>query len=337
MTIQIQPLILGRGMAGQAMAKASAVLSVDRSLGFEVLPPQFIERGALKNAAAYGAFPLLMIANPHGLHAKTLVQAQSLGFSHAVLDKPVCTTPAELAELSRLSISAWICHGYRQFWGPQRLKALVEAGDLGRLFAIEGRYWQSSAAQRATGTRPAKSSWKNDLALSGGSDVALDLLPHWMDMVLFLAGDVPRGLSGWKSFVHAEAPHRDTHLHLSMQFSSGLRSFGSISKTAHGSGNFLEIHLLGERASASWSIERADEILMGFGGEQRRVSRAEPDVLGLAPFHGAGWLAGYTSVIRAAMSAVAGNPSEKAPVLSESLTLMKSFFEIHWETASDQQ
>jgi hypothetical protein len=62
--------------------------------------------------------------------------------------------------------------------------------------------------------------------------------------------------------------------------------------------------------------------------------RTAADSLGLNPFHGAGWLGGYASVIQSAIFKMIGKESFDAPTLSESLRLMRTFFEIEWEDAS---
>lgn len=340
MTTSITPLILGRGMAGQAMAKSLSMLR----LQFDLQEHRFLERGPLKNASDYGPNPLLLIANPHGLHAKTLLEAEARGFQWIVVDKPICTTSDDLAALSKLKANTWVCHGYRQAWGPQKLRELCTRSDFGKIISIEGRYWQSSAAQKAvsvdapsasvSSAEPKKSSWKNNTDLGGHFDVALDLATHWMDLVHFLSGSVPTSVRGWKSYVNAEAPHRDTHVHLAMSFANGLRSLGSISKTVHGRGNHLEVHVLGEKAAASWNIECPDEVIWARGAERQILLRTSNDSLGLYPFHGAGWVGGYASVIQTAVLRMLGQEAPRAPTLSESLELMRTFFRIEWENGA---
>ncbi len=122
-------------------------------------------------------------------------------------------------------------------------------GRFGTLISIEGRYWQSSAART-----PTRGSWKNDPALGGRFDVLLDLATHWADLVTHIYGRLPDRTSVRRSFVNAAAAHRDTHVHLTMEFGD-LVSFGSVSKTVHGAENTLELEILGERASASWAFE----------------------------------------------------------------------------------
>ncbi len=327
----IHPWILGRGMSGQAMALALGALRNTAEFSKQLAEPRFLPRGSIPPASQAGPSPLLLIANPHALHAQALLEADASGYRWMVVEKPICTSLEQLGALSALRARTRVCHGYRQFWGPQRLRQLVSSGELGRTIAIEGRYWQSSAAQKALDPSTRVPSWKNDVALSGPYDVALDLATHWLDLVTFISGVPIAGGRGWRSFVHSEASHRDTHLHLDLPLVGGGRSFASVSKVVHGAGNRLEVQVIGERASAEWSIERPDEVLVGRGGARQIEVRNERDSLGLPSFHGAGWMAGYAAVIRSILLEMLGLPAPSVPTLEESVAMMKGFFAIEWQ------
>ena len=331
MNKRISPLIVGRGMSGQAMARAISLIRFSPEFDGRVDPPRFLPRGRLPGVDGAEGLPLLCISNPHGLHAATMIEAESKGYSWIVTDKPICTDAGQLAEVRGLRARTWVCHGYRQFWGAKRLQELVAAGEFGRLIAVEGRYWQSSAGQKVVDPQKRKPSWKNDPALSGPFDVALDLAPHWMDLAAFVSGSRIERARGWRSFINAESAHRDTHVHLELALSGGAHAWGSISKTVHGAGNRLELQVIGEKASGEWSVERPDEIIVGRGASRQVELRDGADALGLAPFHGAGWIDGYASVIRSALLEMIGRPSPAAPTLTESVALMEAFFSIDWQ------
>lgn len=312
----IQPFILGRGKSGQAIARCLALLR--ESGEFDLGPISWLERGEpLRGVAAGLPYPVLFIANPHGLHAKAILEAERAGFARIFCEKPACAARRDIKALREVKVPVAVFHGYRLQWGPQTLKAMIRAGELGELIAIEGRYWQSSAAERAlAGAAP--SGWKNDLRLSGPHDVLLDLATHWTDLAIFLMGQRPNTSSvrTWKT--NAEARHRDTHVHVALEFSKGRRALGSVSKTAHGAQNELEIHVLGSRKSASWSLLRPDELVVGEGAHKRTVARRGAELGGrLAPFHGLGWLDGYVEIIRRGLSGKSGYPT-----LAESLAVL---------------
>src|SRR6185369_8855913 len=134
------------------------------------------------------------------------------------------------------------------------LKQMLESGIFGELISIEGHYWQSSAAQKALEPAGKPHPWKNDPALSGGSDAFIDIAVHWVDMAAYLMGESSFKGSKWLSYANAEAPHRDNHVHLNLEFSKDKRAMVSVSKTVHGASNDFEITVLGTEQSATWNF-----------------------------------------------------------------------------------
>lgn len=300
------------------------LLLIDPSL--DVMPVQRIARGAPlpKVRSGDSVEPLLLVANPHGLHARYLLEGSECGFRLMITDKPACVSLKEVAELQTIPGVVAVCHGYRLLWGPQEIKRRLDTGDLGDLVAIEGRYWQSSAAQKAL-EGSVKTSWKNDPSLNGDHDVLVDLGSHWTDLVFYLMNAVAENTRVWLSYANAEAPHRDTHAQVTMAFSGGRRALGSLSKTFHGMGNHFEIQVLGKRGAAGWAFEAPDELAISRGRETVIHRRAQSD-LGShqAPFHGLGWLEGYLEVIHRAIRRSADPKSAPFPELREHLAVMQA-------------
>jgi len=80
--MQIQPFILGRGRAGHAIEKSLDFL---RSIepDWQIEPVIWISREDPLEAAlgmSSGGEPVLFIANPHGMHAKSILRAEKADF-----------------------------------------------------------------------------------------------------------------------------------------------------------------------------------------------------------------------------------------------------------------
>jgi predicted dehydrogenase len=328
--MKIQPIIVGSGNAGKAVAKSLAIVGIIDPQ-FEILPSHWLARGQSLETVPRQPTPLLCITNPHGLHASYVAMAAQAGFSPIFVDKPAAVTREQIASLRNVTIPVLVSHGYRQMWGPQTLRRLIASGELGPVFSIEGVYWQSSAAQRADENARAqrKDSWKNDIALNGASDVLVDLGAHWVDLVTFLSGESVTHARGWLAYANAEAAHRDTHVQLTIDFASGLRAFGSISKTVHGAGNQLRVSVLGERQSATWSFETPDRLEIGRGTAKTVLARPDSSRGSQqAPFHGAGWLEGYIDILHQAALLAAGKPTSSYPTLEENLVVMERLLDV---------
>lgn len=323
----ITPLILGSGMSGQAIAKSMAILSTQHP-NLSIAPAKFLSRSdSLSSAFKSSSTPILFIANPHGLHAKTLLEASKAGFTHIVCEKPACTSLEEVNSLRNISSHVAILHGYRVMWGPHELKRLVASGELGEIFAIEGRYWQSSAAARAVQPAPAKSGWKNDTTISGPHDVLLDLSTHWLDLATSIIGALPTHIHPHLFFANSEASHRDTHNHLSITFPKNIRGAASISKTVHGATNDLEIMILGTKGSATWKFLNPDELIIGKGSSRTIVARQDRTRGSTLPsFHAAGWLEGYIEICSQMLNNLTSGKPGHYPTLRESLDLLEVLF-----------
>ncbi len=340
--MKLQPYILGRGASALAFSRCLALLpTVDRELDENVAAPIQLEREAsLAQAVAQGpggaASAILIVANPHGLHAARLCEAQEAGLRGAICEKPVAVSLDEIARLEReVRMPVAVCHGYRMMWGPQTMREEIAAGRIGELHSIEGHYLQSSTAARAL-SGSGKPGWKNDVALSGSYDCLIDLAPHWADLALFLSGGAGTGgaraklLSRHLSYANAEAPHRDSGVMIDFEIEAPSRILArsTISKNSHGSGNDLAIRVNGARGSLAWSFCRPDEIERGEGSELHLIRRKDARYgIEASPFHGAGWIEGYFEVTRRFLRSMAGLPAGPAgaayPTLEESARCMR--------------
>jgi predicted dehydrogenase len=157
--------------------------------------------------------------------------------------------------------------------------------------------------------------------------VLLDLGTHWADLVTFLFGRQPDATAVRRWYANAVSPHRDTHVHVVMDFGPA-RSFGSVSKTVHGAGNVLELHVVGERASAHWRFSDPDVVVWGEGRIERTTVRSGADwPTRPAPFHGLGWTEGYARLVGEVVAQMTGRRPARAPTLAEHLGIVRALLE----------
>ena len=327
---KITPLILGTGRSGKAIAKSLTLLNIlDPQL--ELAPAIFLERNAsLTDERKKYERVLLGISNPHGLHAQSIVEADRAGFDAILCEKPACVNMEQLEKLQSVKTPTAILHAYRQMWGPQLIKKMIEDGELGELITIEGRYWHASAADVALSTTK-KANWKNDVALSGESDTYLDLGIHLLDAFCFLHGSFESEIQGWRSYINASSPHRDTHIQVAMNLPQAKRAFGSISKTVHGSPNHFEINLIGSKKYAKWEFLLADEIHFGIGKDRSIITRRETTSGSQQdPYHATGWLEGYIEIAHRLIKNAFYGEYQNYPTLTENLQLLNSIFHTSW-------
>jgi predicted dehydrogenase len=319
--MKVTPYVSGSGMAGKGMAKALGIISVVNP-DLQIQPVIQLKRDQSLHGLASGVEnPVLFIANPHGYHAAMILEGEASGFKHMVCDKPVCVSKEDVSKLQNVKTKVAVTHGFRQNWGPQTIKKMIDTGEFGEVISIEGRYWQSSMAEAAVSGSVSSKDWKNDRKLNGPYDALVDLGAHYTDMMLFFAGEKPVKSAVWVSHVNSPASHRDSHAHVEFIFPK-FRARGSISKTVHGTGNDLEITVLGQKQTVTWHVERPDELKVAKGATTTLLHKLS-DKFGSQqpPFHGAGWLEGYIDVIHSYLLEMAGHKTSY-PTLQDSVRVM---------------
>jgi predicted dehydrogenase len=323
-TRPIAPVLVGRGMAGQAILKSLAIVSqMDPEVN--LLPVRQVQRGNSPGSCCTDkAENVLFIANPSGLHAQFILDGSQSNFSAIAADKPVCVRAEEIPSLKNIRMPVTVFHGYRAMWGTRTIKEMIDSGELGEVFSFESRYWQSSAAQAVQNAAPEKRAWKNDLKLNGPSDTLIDLGSHVVDICLHLMSEKPIESRCWVSCQNSAAPFRDTHVHLLLKFAGDRRAIASVSKTVHGATNNFEYTVIGTRGAATWRFLHPDEVEFGTGGRTSMIRRKTSlESSGSLPFHGLGWLEGYVEVTRQTLRMVSGLESVSVPTLQESLAAME--------------
>jgi predicted dehydrogenase len=318
----IKPYILGSGLSGKAVARSLHLLStVDKDYSFA--EPLFVPRDAsLKEYAQVAkAKTLLVIANPDALHTPRLLEAVESAFDLIVCEKPTSSDAVQLRQLQHLSLRIPVLHVYRQLWGPQHMRSIINEGKLGDIVAIEGKMWQSSKAVKLSPSninKPTKP-WRTDASFTGPHGVSLGLGTHWLDMAMYLAG-CDLTLSGAQiDNRHGAHAGDDTYFHIQLKTEYGAFVAGSICNMAHGSTNDLEITVVGTQASVSWRFMQPDEIIFSQGYTHQLLYRATADIGShLPPFHGLGWIEGYMEIIRQSIREMLGLSFNPYPTLQES-------------------
>lgn len=137
---------------------------------------------AIEDLLADRSIDLVVVATPSGTHFEVARQALAAG-KHVVVDKPVCVSSTEIAQLVELANGQkrLLIPFHNRRWDGDFLtvQKLLHEHQLGRIVHIDSRFdrWSPGAARRP---------WKDDLAQGGG--VLLDLGTHLVDQALVLCG-----------------------------------------------------------------------------------------------------------------------------------------------------
>lgn len=127
----------------------------------------------------------VVVATTHASLASAGLAAAEAG-KHLLIEKPAARTTAELAPLvaavKRRGLVAKVGFNHRFHPGLQRARAIFDAGDIGDLLYVRGRYGH--------GGRPGYANeWRADPILAGGGEL-LDQGSHLIDLSRWFGGDV---------------------------------------------------------------------------------------------------------------------------------------------------
>lgn len=168
---------------------------------------------SMDEALADPAVDAVVIALPTSLHRMATEAAARAG-KHVFCEKPIARTAedgeAMVAACNAAGVTLMIGHVVRFFPEYERIKEILDSGELGRVATV-----------RASRTNPPvqeRSPWFADVEKNGG--VVLDLMVHELDTLGWLFGDVERLFAQGLTFTEAQ-PRRD-HAVASLRFRSGV-------------------------------------------------------------------------------------------------------------------
>lgn len=221
---------------------------------------------------------------------------------HALSEKPLTVDSAQSSELVALADSRHartaINFVYRHYSAIQRLKNFIASGGLGAIRAVHGTYLQDWLALESD------YDWRVESRLGGPSRAFADIGSHWIDMVQFLIGqNVESLMADFATFIpvrfargngtagdygvdstpHAsdttseDTPAREVKVDtedfasLLFHFDGGAHGCLTVSQVSPGRRSGLSFEIDGSAASARWSHDRPDIVLIGRRGEAEQI------------------------------------------------------------------
>jgi len=224
------------------------------------------------------------VATPNHLHAPMVRQVLAAG-KHVVCEKPLATSAAEGEELLRLAKAVGVVHAVnfniRFYPLCQQARAMVRAGELGRLYQIHGSYLQDWLLKETDWN------WRLEPDLGGELRAVADIGSHWLDLLGFVAGQPAVAvLADFATFLpvrkkptrplatfsgkelrpeeYEERPIRtEDYASILLRFGGGARGVLTVSQVSAGRKNRLAFEIDGAEAALAWDSERPEELWIG--------------------------------------------------------------------------
>ncbi|MEQ9103364.1 MAG: Gfo/Idh/MocA family oxidoreductase [Rhodothermales bacterium] len=269
-----------------------------------------------ENAASNpSAAPLdfVAIVTPNGLHYPMARRALERGFD-VICDKPMTTSLADAEDLCRLVTDTGrmfvLTHNYTGYPMVRQARAMVRAGELGRVRKIVVEYPQGwlSTLLEASGNKQAV--WRTDPAMAGPSSALGDIGTHCENLVHFVTGlEMAELFADLGSVVIGRDMEDDASLLI--HYDGGARGILYASQISVGEENNLTLRVYGERAALTWRQEHPNQLhLLTSNGPAQVLTRASSylspeasDASRLPPGHPEGFIEGFANLYRDAATA----------------------------------
>lgn len=240
------------------------------------------------------------ICTPNYLHFQMAKDALNAG-KHVICEKPLTTTKEEAEELLALAREKGLIHAtnfnIRFYPLMHQLKSMIERGDLGEIFSVNGSYLQDWLFYETD------YNWRLETEQSGDSRAIADIGSHWMDLVEFVTGlRVTEVFADFATFHkvrkkplkpietysgklltpedYQDVPiSTEDYATVMMRFENGSRGAMTVSQVFAGKKNCLSFDLAGSEKSASWVSERPNEIWIGRRDRANESLLKDPSIL----------------------------------------------------------
>jgi len=310
MASSLKAAVIGTGFIGPVHIEALRRLGIEVTglLGSDKANTERKARD-LRLAKAYGSIEELLaepgltavhVATPNYLHASMVKAALAAG-KHVVCEKPLAMNAAEGAEMLALAEKSGLVHAvnfnFRFYPLVQQAKAMVQAGELGEIYQVYGRYVQDWLL-KATDWN-----WRLEPELGGEMRAVADIGSHWLDLSGFITGQhVTELCADFATFLEVrKKPTRpletfagkelnpdeyeeraittEDYASILLRFDGGARGVLTVSQTAAGRKNHCGFEINGSTSSAAWNSERVEELWLGHRNAPNQVLLKDPGLM----------------------------------------------------------
>jgi predicted dehydrogenase len=240
------------------------------------------------------------ITTPNYLHAPMVEQVLAAG-KHVVCEKPLAMNVAEGERLLRLAQEAGVVHAVnfniRFYPLCQQARAMVQSGEIGRLYGIHGSYLQDWLL------RESDWNWRVEPELGVEMRAVADIGSHWLDLIGFITGQrVTRVFTDFVTILprrrkptrpletfagkelapdeYEEHPIRtEDFATVVLRFADGAPGVMTVSQVSAGRKNRLGFEINGADASLAWNSERPEELWVGRRERASELLQRDPALL----------------------------------------------------------
>jgi len=240
------------------------------------------------------------IATPNLLHYP-YAKAALLAGKHVICEKPLAMNSQESAELVKLAQETRkanvVNFNIRMYPLVQQARSLVQSGELGRLFILQGSYLQDWLLFDTDWN------WRLEPELGGSLRAVGDIGSHWLDLMTFVTGlRVQEVFADFKTFhttrqkpakpvetftgkmlqpsdYIAQPISTEDYATILLHYENGVQGVVTVAQVCSGRKNRLYFEINGAKSSLSWDGERPNELWMGHRTSPNEILIKDPSLL----------------------------------------------------------
>ncbi len=256
--------------------------------------------GSLDEMLADPDIDVVHLATPNHLHFPH-AKAALLAGKHVVCEKPLALNSGESGELVKIAAERKLVNAVnfniRMYPLSQQARSIVQSGELGDLFVLQGSYLQDWLLY------PTDWNWRLEPDLGGSLRAVGDIGSHWLDLLTFITGlHVDEVFADFKTFHpvrkkpakpletftgkmlqpsdYIDQPIKtEDYASILLHYENGTRGIVTVSQVSAGRKNRLYYEINGSKSSIAWDSERPNELWIGQRTGPNQTLMKDPSLL----------------------------------------------------------
>ena len=303
--------IIGTGFIGPAHIEAMRRLGYVEAAALAELDGETarLKASALNIPKSYGDYKKMLrdpnihtvhICAPNNFHYKMAKDALLAG-KHVLCEKPLTMKSSEAAELVSLAqqknLLGAVNFNVRFYPVIHEAAAMIQSGELGEIFAINGSYQQDWLFHETD------YSWRLEPEFSGDSRAVSDIGSHWLDAAEFMTGlRVQKVCADFATFYpvrkkplkpvetysgkilspkdYASVPiQTEDYASVLLRFDGGAHGSLTVNQVASGRKNRIWFEIYGSKQSLAIDTEHPNEMWIGRREKANRILIKDPSLM----------------------------------------------------------
>ena len=231
---------------------------------------------ARAEAARPDGIEAVAIVTPNHMHGPAIRAFLEAGI-HVICDKPLTTSLDEARFLKeavdRSGRIFALTHNYTGYPLVRQARAMVAAGEIGRIRVVQVEYPQDWLAERLEDSGQKQAAWRTDPARTGAGGCIGDIGTHAFNLAEFVAGaEVDALCAELTTFV--DGRRVDDDVQMLLRWRDGAKGMLWASQVSPGHENGLKIRVYGTKGGLEWVQAEPNRMMWSpLGANQQIVTR----------------------------------------------------------------